>query len=89
MVARGHVGVGKGGIMGFWLVVNSGRGGGTGKREQWRLVWAGKMVITGVCVLSGGKGKKTMNSGSWCLGGKHGRDVQYYEQGVSLGNWQK
>ncbi|GJZ12207.1 putative ribonuclease H-like domain-containing protein [Tanacetum coccineum] len=29
-----------------------------------------------------GKGKKTMNSGSWCLGGKHGRDVQNYEQGA-------
>ncbi|GJW96120.1 hypothetical protein Tco_0177928, partial [Tanacetum coccineum] len=28
-----------------------------------------------------GKEKKTMNSGSWCLGRKHGRDVQYYEQG--------
>ncbi|GKF07789.1 hypothetical protein Tco_0042013, partial [Tanacetum coccineum] len=31
-----------------------------------------------------GKGKKTMNSGSWCLDEKHGRDVQYYEQGVSF-----
>ncbi|GKE00604.1 retrovirus-related pol polyprotein from transposon TNT 1-94, partial [Tanacetum coccineum] len=29
-----------------------------------------------------GKGKKTMNSGSWCLCGKHRRDVQNYELGA-------